>query len=161
MPGINFLAVVVAAALAFVASAVWYIVFGKQLATVSAAFAQGLQKRQPWKLLGVMAQSLVLAYLLGLVGKVDWLGALGVGVLLWIGLAAMQDELATRGVQFERYEEGPQTDQKGILRGRALHMGPDIAWYQDPAGNTCRLPARVNHHTSSMSGDSWHPRGER
>lgn len=90
MPGINFLAVVVAAALAFVASAVWYIVFGKQLATVSAAFAQGLQKRQPWKLLGVMAQSLVLAYLLGLVGKVDWLGALGVGVLLWIGLAAMQ-----------------------------------------------------------------------
>ena len=90
MPGINFLAVVVAAALAFVASAVWYIVFGKQLTTVSAAFAQGLQKRQPWKLLGVMAQSLVLAYLLGLVGKVDWLGALGVGVLLWIGLAAMQ-----------------------------------------------------------------------
>lgn len=90
MPGINFLAVVVAAALAFVASAVWYIVFGKQLATVSAPFAQGLQRRQPWKLLGVMAQSLVLAYLLGLVGKVDWLGALGVGVLLWIGLAAMQ-----------------------------------------------------------------------
>jgi catechol 2,3-dioxygenase-like lactoylglutathione lyase family enzyme len=46
------------------------------------------------------------------------------------------DELATRGVQFERYEEGPQTDQKGILRGRTLHMGPDIAWFQDPAGNT-------------------------
>ena len=94
MPGINFLAVVVAAALAFVASAVWYIVFGRELAKVSAAFAKGLQQRQPWKLLGVMVQSLVLAlvlaYLLGLIGKVDWLGALGVGVLLWIGLAAMQ-----------------------------------------------------------------------
>ena len=46
------------------------------------------------------------------------------------------DELTHRGVQFEHYEEGPQTDQKGILRGRALHMGPDIAWFQDPAGNT-------------------------
>ena len=55
---------------------------------------EGLQRRQPRKLLGVMAQSLVpalvLAYLLGLIGKVDWLGALGVGVLLWIGLATMQ-----------------------------------------------------------------------
>ena len=34
MPGINFLAVVVAALAAFVASAVWYIVFGKELAKV-------------------------------------------------------------------------------------------------------------------------------
>jgi hypothetical protein len=45
-------------------------------------------------MLVVIAQSLiialVLAYLLGLVGKLDWLGALGVGILLWIGLAAMQ-----------------------------------------------------------------------
>ena len=94
MLGINFLAVVVAAALAFVASAVWYIVFGKELAKVSAAFAKGLQKRQPWKLLGVIVQSLVLAlvlaYFIRLIGKADWLGALGVGILLWIGLAAMQ-----------------------------------------------------------------------
>ncbi len=94
MLGINFLAVVVAALAAFVASAVWYIVFGKELAKVSAAFAEGLQKRQPWKLLGVFMTSLilalVLAYFLGLIGKVDWLGALRVGVLLWIGLSAMQ-----------------------------------------------------------------------
>ena len=94
MPGINVLAVVVAALAAFVASAVWYIVFGKELAKVSAAFAKGLQQRQPWKMLVVIAQSLVLAlvlaFFLGLVGKLDWLGALGVGVLLWIGLAAMQ-----------------------------------------------------------------------
>lgn len=94
MPGINFVAVVVAALAAFVASAVWYIVFGRELATVSAAFANGMQQRQPWKLLVVLVQSLVialvLAYLLGLIGKIGWLGALGVGVLLWIGLAAMQ-----------------------------------------------------------------------
>ena len=45
------------------------------------------------------------------------------------------DELAQRGVRFEHYAEGPQTDAKGILRGRALKMGPDIAWFKDPAGN--------------------------
>jgi catechol 2,3-dioxygenase-like lactoylglutathione lyase family enzyme len=46
------------------------------------------------------------------------------------------DELTKRGVQFEHYAEGPTTDEKGILRGRALQMGPDIAWCKDPAGNT-------------------------
>ena len=46
------------------------------------------------------------------------------------------DELTNRGVQFEHYEDGPKTDGKGILRGRTLQMGPDIAWFKDPAGNT-------------------------
>ncbi|MBO0778334.1 MAG: VOC family protein [Ktedonobacteraceae bacterium] len=45
------------------------------------------------------------------------------------------DELTSRGVQFERYDGMPQ-DEKGILRGLTLHMGPDIAWFKDPAGNT-------------------------
>jgi hypothetical protein len=56
--------------------------------------AQGLQKRQPWKMLFVIAQhlliALVLAYFIGRLGKVDWLGAVLIGVLLWIGLSAMQ-----------------------------------------------------------------------
>lgn len=46
------------------------------------------------------------------------------------------DELTKRGVQFEYYEGGPKADKKGILRGRAVQMGPDIAWFKDPAGNT-------------------------
>ena len=46
------------------------------------------------------------------------------------------DELTKRGVQFDRYEVGAKPDEKGILRGRALQMGPDIAWFKDPAGNT-------------------------
>ena len=91
---LNFLAVVVAAVLAFVVSAIWYIVFGKELAKVSPAFAEGRRKRQPWKMLVVIAQSLVialvLAYVLGLIGTVDWVEAMGIGVLLWIGLSAMQ-----------------------------------------------------------------------
>ena len=45
------------------------------------------------------------------------------------------DELKSRGVNFDRYEGMPQ-DEKGIMRGIAQNMGPDIAWFKDPAGNT-------------------------
>lgn len=45
------------------------------------------------------------------------------------------DELTSRGVQFEHYENGPKTDKKGIMRGKERNMGPDIAWFKDPAGN--------------------------
>ena len=94
MLGIHYWAVVVAAVAAFVASSVWYIVFGKELAKASPAFAEALQKRQPWKMLVVIVQSLVLAlvlaYFIGLIGGVDWIGAVRVGVLLWIGLSAVQ-----------------------------------------------------------------------
>jgi catechol 2,3-dioxygenase-like lactoylglutathione lyase family enzyme len=40
------------------------------------------------------------------------------------------DELAARGVRFERYD-GFEQDEKGISRG----PGPSIAWFKDPAGN--------------------------
>ena len=40
------------------------------------------------------------------------------------------DELAARGVRFERYN-GMDQDEKGIFRG----AGPYIAWFKDPAGN--------------------------
>jgi catechol 2,3-dioxygenase-like lactoylglutathione lyase family enzyme len=43
---------------------------------------------------------------------------------------AVVDELASRGVTFERYDE-IEADEKGIVRGQ----GPDIAWFTDPAGN--------------------------
>jgi catechol 2,3-dioxygenase-like lactoylglutathione lyase family enzyme len=42
--------------------------------------------------------------------------------------------LAEKGVQFEKYE-GMHQDDKGIARGKAANMGPDIAWFKDPAGN--------------------------
>ncbi len=44
------------------------------------------------------------------------------------------DELKRRGVSFDRYE-GMSQDEKGIMRGIAQNMGPDIAWFKDPAGN--------------------------
>lgn len=40
------------------------------------------------------------------------------------------DELAERGVGFERYD-GFEQDERGIFRGG----GPYIAWFTDPAGN--------------------------
>jgi catechol 2,3-dioxygenase-like lactoylglutathione lyase family enzyme len=43
---------------------------------------------------------------------------------------AAVDELAGRGVRFERYE-GFEQDAKGIARDG----GPAIAWFTDPAGN--------------------------
>jgi catechol 2,3-dioxygenase-like lactoylglutathione lyase family enzyme len=45
------------------------------------------------------------------------------------------DELTNRGVQFEHYEGGSKMDERGIFRGRKHNMGPDIAWFKDPAGN--------------------------
>ncbi|HEX3568496.1 MAG TPA: VOC family protein [Candidatus Saccharimonadales bacterium] len=44
------------------------------------------------------------------------------------------DELGQHGVTFERYPD-MQQDDKGIARGLANHMGPDIAWFRDPSGN--------------------------
>ena len=43
-------------------------------------------------------------------------------------------DLAGKGIVFERYEGMPQ-DDAGIMRGKAAQMGPDIAWFKDPAGN--------------------------
>lgn len=44
--------------------------------------------------------------------------------------------LTGKGVQFVQYQDDklPQ-DEKGVLRGLRRNMGPDIAWFKDPAGN--------------------------
>jgi catechol 2,3-dioxygenase-like lactoylglutathione lyase family enzyme len=44
-------------------------------------------------------------------------------------------ELSGRGVKFEHYDNIPGMDEKGVARGLANNMGPDIAWFKDPAGN--------------------------
>jgi predicted enzyme related to lactoylglutathione lyase len=45
------------------------------------------------------------------------------------------DQLAARGVAFERYGEDFKQDERGIARGD----GPPIAWFMDPAGNIVSL----------------------
>lgn len=50
------------------------------------------------------------------------------------------DSLTEGGVQFIHYDDDnlPQ-DEKGVLRGKHAGMGPDIAWFEDPAGNILSL----------------------
>lgn len=51
------------------------------------------------------------------------------------------DHLVTdHGIVFERYDNLPAAqDDRGVLRGKAAGMGPDIAWFKDPAGNVLSL----------------------
>jgi len=51
------------------------------------------------------------------------------------------EDLSARGVNFIHYGEelGMPQDEKGVVRGREAHMGPDIAWFNDPAGNTLAI----------------------
>lgn len=44
------------------------------------------------------------------------------------------DALVEKGIVFEKYE-GAYQDDKGIARGKEANMGPNIAWFTDPAGN--------------------------
>ena len=55
---------------------------------------------------------------------------------------AAVDELTRRGVRFEHYEVGTKADGKGILRGKSKNLGPDIAWFKDPAGNVLAVIER-------------------
>lgn len=49
---------------------------------------------------------------------------------------ATVDGLVASGVAMERYDSlSAAQDEKGVLRGKAAGMGPDIAWFKDPFGN--------------------------
>ncbi|HUY73130.1 MAG TPA: VOC family protein [Candidatus Dormibacteraeota bacterium] len=48
-------------------------------------------------------------------------------------IAKAVEDLKGKGIKFELYPG--MTDHLGIARGIASGMGPDIAWFKDPAGN--------------------------
>lgn len=61
---------------------------------------------------------------------------------------AAVDELNAAGVQTKIYDDpNLPTDEKGIARG----MGPDIAWFKDPAGNVISVinPGSANPDTGA------------
>jgi Protein of unknown function (DUF1761) len=94
MLGVNFLAVVVGAVAVFVASSVWYIVFGPtrmRLRGIEPGTAADVRP-PPWKVLAEVLRSVVVAYVLarfiGALG-VTWMGAVGLGLLAWIGFPVM------------------------------------------------------------------------
>jgi predicted enzyme related to lactoylglutathione lyase len=46
------------------------------------------------------------------------------------------NDLKDRGVEFESYDDPMKTDENGIFWGaKNGGEGPNIAWFQDPAGN--------------------------
>ena len=51
-------------------------------------------------------------------------------------IEAAVDSLVEAGVRMQRYNSLPaEQDSRGILRGKSAGMGPDIAWFEDSAGN--------------------------
>jgi uncharacterized protein DUF1761 len=94
VPAINFWAVIVASLAAFVASSVWYIAFSRPLAQLSPAMAAEMKSPANWKKIVVVVQSVVLAsvlaYVIGRTGARGWLDSAGIGLVLWIGLSAVQ-----------------------------------------------------------------------
>ena len=92
----HYLAVVVAAIAAFVASSVWYMVFGKErlkLLGNDAGATADMRRVPAWKMLGEFVRGLVVAYVLArfvvLLGVVDWKGAVQLGGWVWTGFPAM------------------------------------------------------------------------
>lgn len=50
------------------------------------------------------------------------------------------DDLVAKGVTFERYDNMPgEQDERGVMRGKDVDMGSNIAWFKDPAGNILAL----------------------
>ncbi|HRJ06183.1 MAG TPA: VOC family protein [Candidatus Saccharibacteria bacterium] len=46
------------------------------------------------------------------------------------------DSMLEQGITMQRYDNLPaKQDERGVLRGKSAGMGPDIAWFEDPAGN--------------------------
>ena len=87
---VNFLAIVVAAVAAFVASSAWYAVFGNiwmELRGIDPATAADMGT-PAWTMLFVVVQSLVVAFMLAYfvvrLGIVDWKGAVRIGALVWV-----------------------------------------------------------------------------
>jgi hypothetical protein len=96
MAGINWLAVAAAVVAAFVISTVWYSIFGKQMVELrggSAEAAADTGAPAPGKIALELSRSLVLAtvvaWLAARMDVTDWSGGLQLGLVAWLGFAAM------------------------------------------------------------------------
>ena len=94
MPAINYLAVFIAAVAAFVASSIYYMIFGKALmAVLPDAVATDMRKVPAWKKAVEFVRGFIVAFVLavfvGQFGIVDWTGALRLAFLVWVGFPFM------------------------------------------------------------------------
>ena len=88
----NYLAIVAAGVAGLVVSTMWYIVFGSammKLQSMRPGVLADMEKPQTWKMLVEIVRSLVAAYVLArfvvLLGVVEWMSAVQLGVCMWIG----------------------------------------------------------------------------
>ncbi len=95
MPRVDYLPVLVAAAGAFVASSIYYMVFGKALAALlpAGSVATDMRKVPAWKKGAEFVRGFVVAFvvasLVAQFGVVEWKGALRLALLVWIGFPFM------------------------------------------------------------------------
>jgi hypothetical protein len=95
MLAMNYLAVIVAAVVAFVASSLYYSVFGKALAALlpAGSVATDMRKVPAWKkaieFVRGLVVSLVVAFFVERFGVADWEAALRLAFLVWVGFPFM------------------------------------------------------------------------
>lgn len=91
MTEVNFWAIVVATIVAFITSAVYYMVTGNAMAKLQAVKSNTKtdDSMPPWKVLIELARSLtvvlVVTCLFSMTGSTGIMAAIGLGVLLWVG----------------------------------------------------------------------------
>jgi hypothetical protein len=87
--GINYLAIGVAVVVAFVASTAWYTVFGAERDRLLGTEGDTSERPPVWMMLVELVRSFVVAYVLavlfGLAGVAGFFGAVGLGLLMWVG----------------------------------------------------------------------------
>lgn len=92
MIDVNYLAIGVAAVAAFAASSVYYILLGRQLATLSPVYADTTQP-PAWKVAQEPVRNIVVASVVaGLASRLeieDWIGSLQLAAALWIAFPVM------------------------------------------------------------------------
>ena len=93
MPKVNYWAIVVAAVLAFIASALYYTALNPVWLELRGIDPSTAARPQVWEVLGQLARNLVvayvLAYLFARLDVIDWRGALRLGIWVWVGFEAM------------------------------------------------------------------------
>jgi uncharacterized protein DUF1761 len=95
MPTVPYIGVLVAAAAAFVASSLYYVVFGKRLMALLPAesVAVDMRKVPAWKKAAEFVRGFVVAFVVASFveqfGIVDWKGAVRLAILVWIGFPFM------------------------------------------------------------------------
>lgn len=105
MSDLNLAAVAVAAVASFVASALWYLIFGNAVARLQKQWRGAAPPAgpEPLMLLGFFGTQLVLAaavaYVFSRTDVSGWPSAAGLGLLLWLGFCATQQLSSTLGEQ--------------------------------------------------------------